>query len=59
MSKRILFYLSVCVLVGGAAIVATADVPPRINYQGFLTGTGNNPVNGNRDFMFSIYDQET
>jgi hypothetical protein len=31
-------------------------VPQRINYQGYLTDSGGNPVNGSVDIVFSIYD---
>jgi len=37
-------------------LVVFADVPQRINYQGYLTDSGGNPVNGSVDIVFSIYD---
>jgi frataxin-like iron-binding protein CyaY len=36
---------------------AYAEVPLKINYQGFLTDSGGEPVNGYRNFKFHIYNQ--
>jgi hypothetical protein len=40
-------------------LVVFADVPQRINYQGYLTDSGGNPVNGSVNIVFSIYDLDT
>jgi hypothetical protein len=37
-------------------LVVFADVPQRINYQGYLTDSGGNPVDGSVNIVFSIYD---
>ena len=60
MSKHVLLCLSVCALVIGAAIVATADVPPLINYQGVLLKANGQPLtNATRDVTFTIFDVST
>ena len=59
MSKRILFYLSVCVLVIGVTVTSRADVPPLINYQGVLFNAyGTLLPNATKDMTFTIYDDE-
>ena len=35
---------------------AYAETPKTINYQGYLTDAGGNPVNGTRSIVFSIYN---
>jgi len=40
-------------------LVVFADVPQRINYQGYLTDSAGNPVDGNVNVTFSIYDVAT
>lgn len=37
--------------------LGTADVPEKINYQGYLTDASGIPVNGTRQMTFTIYDQ--
>jgi hypothetical protein len=37
------------------AAVSTADVPRLINYQGILTDSGGQPVDGSHDLTFKIY----
>ena len=39
--------------------IALADVPEMINYQGRLTDTGGDPVNGTVSITFTIYDDST
>ena len=36
-----------------------ADVPATLNFQGRLTDTAGNPVNGNRNFRFEIWNAST
>jgi hypothetical protein len=57
--KRIvsLTVISIVALLG-LTLSATAGGPGLINYQGYLE-ENNNPVNGNRDMTFKIYDAET
>lgn len=57
MSKRILMWLSVCVLVVGAAAVAEAGVERRLSYQGELRDLdGNLVADGEYNITFTIYD---
>jgi hypothetical protein len=39
--------------------LANAQVPEKINYQGYLTNAAGIPVNGARQLTFTIYDQPT
>jgi hypothetical protein len=49
--------------VVGALIMSVspcrADIPHLINYQGMLTDTGGNPLNGDYDLTFKIYGQSS
>ncbi len=58
--KKTALSLTVATLVFCASS-AIGDVPSIINYQGFLTSTsqGNNPIQGQREIRFSIFDNET
>jgi len=42
-----------------SALIATAQVPSLINYQGRLTDANGNPVTGSKNFAISIYDAAT
>ena len=42
-----------------SALIATAQVPSLINYQGRLTGANGDPVTGSKNFAISIYDAAT
>lgn len=44
-------------IFGGSS--AFTAIPHRINYQGMLTDTGGNPVNGSRILVLRIYDDTT
>lgn len=60
MRKPVVLFLAALFLVIGAVVTTQADVPPIINYQGFLTKTvGPNqvPVNQPRDFRFSVWTE--
>ena len=62
MKKVFLFTVILTGAVLALASLAVADVPPIINYQGFLTKTVGQtqvPVNQPQDFRFSIYDAAT
>ena len=50
--------ITLIVAVLALASLATADVPHMINYQGRLTDSGENPLTGSYNVLFSIYDQE-
>ena len=39
--------------------VNVPDVPHKINYQGYITDAAGNPITGDRDMTFSIYDSST
>jgi hypothetical protein len=39
--------------------VNVPDVPHKINYQGYLTDAADNPITGDRDMTFGIYDSHT
>jgi hypothetical protein len=41
------------------AMIASAEVPSLINYQGRLTDSNGAPVSGSKNFALSIYDAET
>ena len=60
MGKRKLtrFIIGVIGIVLGVALVSTVcySIPQLINYQGYLTDSGGNPLNGTVDMVFSIYD---
>ena len=42
-----------------STLIATADVPSLINYQGRLTDANGDPVTGSKNFAISIYDAVT
>jgi hypothetical protein len=42
-----------------SALIATAQVPSLINYQGRLTNANGDPVTGSKNFAISIYDAAT
>ena len=42
-----------------SALIATAQVPSLINYQGRLTDANGDPVTGSKNFAISIYDAAT
>jgi len=46
-----IFFLLICM-----PISSYAGVPMTINYQGYLTDSSGNPVDGNRNMTFKIYD---
>ena len=48
------FFLSI--ILAGQALIANADVPPLINYQGQLTDASGNPQTGTMKLEFNIYD---
>jgi hypothetical protein len=54
MKARALVVLAGLVLFVGVS-VASADIPPLINYQGILTDTGGMPLDGPYDLTFSLY----
>jgi len=55
--NRTLLTSAVCTLAG--ALIASADVPSLINYQGRLTDSSGAPVTGSKTFAISIYDAAT
>lgn len=55
--NRTLFTSAVCTLAG--ALIASAQVPSLINYQGRLTEANGAPVTGSKNFAISIYDAAT
>ncbi len=57
MRVRILFILIATTL--GLAGGAWAEVPVRLQYQGFLTDTSGTPLSGERNVSFSIYGSES
>jgi hypothetical protein len=59
--KRRGIFLLICVLVAISllAALASAAIPQTINYQGFLTDSGDAPVNATVSMTFGIYDAPT
>ncbi len=55
--NRTLLTSAICTLAG--ALIASADVPSLINYQGRLTDSSGAPVTGSKTFAISIYDAAT
>jgi len=51
--------ISILILAALTVSVASATVPPRINYQGHLTDGGGAPLNGYYDLWFAIYGDST
>jgi hypothetical protein len=41
------------------SLTVFADIPNKINYQGYLTDSGGTPINGPVSMQFSIYDTPT
>jgi hypothetical protein len=41
------------------AVAIFSQIPPLMNYQGYLTDNANNPINGNHKLTFTIYDALT
>jgi hypothetical protein len=37
-------------------MVVYSQIPPQMNYQGYLTDNASNPINGNHKLTFTIYD---
>jgi hypothetical protein len=54
--QALVFNLAVLLILCSAAL---AEVPERMSYQGRLTDNGGNPLNGNFDMTFRIYDDST
>jgi hypothetical protein len=55
--NRTLLTSAVCTLAG--ALIASAQVPSLINYQGRLTDANGAPVTGSKTFAISVYDAAT
>ena len=53
--KRFLMLIAVA-LLGLAASPCWSEIPHMINYNGMLTDDAGNPLNGNYDLTFAIYD---
>ena len=56
MTKQILIVGVVIASVMAMATVSTVDVPQLINYQGKLHDSAGNPLTGQYEIMFHIYD---
>lgn len=54
---NILTLSSLCILA--SALLASAQVPGLINYQGRLTDSSGAPVTGSKDFSLTIHDAQT
>lgn len=54
---NILTLSSLCILA--SALLASAQVPSLINYQGRLTDSSGAPVTGSKDFSLTIHDAQT
>ena len=52
-------FLLLLLTTGYGLLTADAAVPHLINYQGRLTDSGGNPLNGSYNLTFRIYDAET
>lgn len=46
-------------VIGLSSVTVPAQIPARINYQGYLTNSGGIPINTTVSIKFSIYDAET
>ena len=57
--KRFMKVILFMVVIFSLSIAANASVPHLINYQGKVTDTSGNPLNGSYDLTFRIYDAET
>jgi len=55
MNKRVIFVISLIIILSVALI--SAEVPEVINYQGNLTDSEGNPLNGVFSMVFTIWDQ--
>ncbi|MFA5337413.1 MAG: glycine-rich domain-containing protein [Candidatus Omnitrophota bacterium] len=56
---KIIFVLFLMWTMSYGSLVAHAEVPHLINYQGRLTDTGGVPLNGSYNLTFRIYNAET
>ncbi|GEM_PF-5549088 len=54
--KEVILFM---VIIFSLSTAANAAVPHLINYQGKVTDTSGNPLNGSYDLTFRIYDAET
>ena len=54
--KRIIGIVCVVLVFG---LLAEAQIPKKMNYQGYLTDSSGNPVNGSYNMVFSIYKTPT
>ncbi|UCF14442.1 MAG: hypothetical protein JSW59_13595 [Phycisphaerales bacterium] len=59
MSKHIMFVGTVIALLGAMIPTVLADVPQLISFQGILYDNGENPLTGQYNVTFRIYDVET
>ncbi len=53
--KKVLFFVEVCLLVL-CSVAFAADIPRFINYQGMLTSDTGDPLDGDFDLFFRIYN---
>ncbi|MEO8103909.1 MAG: hypothetical protein ABI790_15405 [Betaproteobacteria bacterium] len=54
-----LFRLALCAYLALIAPLCDAQIPPAINYQGFLTNPSGTPINSNVPMTFRLYDVAT
>jgi len=57
--KKVRIISTVVFLIIAIASLSYAEVPKLINYQGHLTDKGGNPITGNSNITFRIYDAES
>lgn len=58
--KRVFVTLAgVLFLFAMVPLAINAQVPEEINFQGYLTDSGGNPLNGDYSMQFSLYDVDT
>ncbi len=57
--KGLISILSILLILTILPVMAYAEIPQTINYQGYLTDSEGNPVDGDVKMTFSIYDVAT
>jgi len=55
--NKLTFMLTVCFLSLICPIVASADIPMMINYQGYVEDSGGSPIDGNAFVKFAIVNE--
>lgn len=57
--KRMSRFAGFLILIVFPPVLASASIPAKINYQGYLTDSSGNPIQGTLTITFSLYDVQS